>query len=81
MILLQIRFTTESVSEKKLENRLIFSEVMGKSLVSCFWTLGVEAEFSLADTTICCDSPAGQSIVKVNKSSSTTSCRGAKGRG
>ena len=26
---------------KNFENRLIFGEVIGKSLVSCFWTYGV----------------------------------------
>ena len=31
------KFTTKSVSEKKFENRLIFGEVMGKSLISCFF--------------------------------------------
>ena len=36
------KFTTESVREKK-ENRLIFGEVMGESLVSCLYlTQGVE---------------------------------------
>jgi len=35
------KFTTESVSKKKFENRLIFGEVMGKSLVSCFLTHSV----------------------------------------
>ena len=30
-----------SLSAKKIENRLIFWEVMGKSLVSCFLTHGV----------------------------------------
>ena len=32
------RFTTESASEKKFENRIIGNEVMAKSLVSCFLT-------------------------------------------
>ena len=32
------KFTSESTSEKKFENRLTFGEVMGKSLVSCFLT-------------------------------------------
>jgi len=31
----------ESKSEKKFENQLIFGEVMGKSLVSCFLTHSV----------------------------------------
>jgi len=35
------KFTTKSVSEKKFENRLIFGEVMGKSLISCFFGLTV----------------------------------------
>jgi len=35
------KFTTESVSEKKCGNRLIFGEVIGKSLVSCFLTHSV----------------------------------------
>jgi len=33
----QQRQSTESVSEKKFENRLIFGEVVGKSLMSCFF--------------------------------------------
>jgi len=37
------KFNTESASERFLfENRLTFGEVMGKSLVSCFLTHGVE---------------------------------------
>jgi len=35
------KFTNESVSEKKLENRLTFGEDMGTSLVTCFLTHGV----------------------------------------
>jgi len=35
MILLQIFLP--SLSVKKIENRLVFGEVMGKSLVSCFF--------------------------------------------
>jgi len=31
------KFITESASEKSFENRIIVSEVMGKSLVSCFF--------------------------------------------
>jgi len=31
------KFTTTSVSEKKFENWLIFGEVIGNSLVSCFF--------------------------------------------
>ena len=31
------KFTTESVSEKKIENRIIVGEVMAKSLVFCFF--------------------------------------------
>ena len=34
---LAAKFTTESVSEKKFENRLIFGRVIGKSLMSCFF--------------------------------------------
>ena len=30
-------FTTESASEKNFENRIIVSEVMAKSLASCFF--------------------------------------------
>ena len=46
------KFTTESLSEKKFENWLIYSEVMDKSLVSCFLTHSVainetEASFTL----------------------------------
>jgi len=36
------KFTTESVSEKSFENRLIFGEVMGKTLMSSFLTHSVE---------------------------------------
>ena len=32
------KFTTESASEKNCENRIIVSEVMAKSLVSCFFS-------------------------------------------
>jgi len=35
------KFTTTSVSEKKFENWLIFGEVIGNSLVSCFLTHSV----------------------------------------
>ena len=35
------KFTTESISKKKFENRIIVGEVMAKSLVSCFLTHGV----------------------------------------
>jgi len=31
------KFTTESASGKKIENRLTFGDFMGKSLVSCFF--------------------------------------------
>ena len=31
------KFTSESTGEKIFENRLTFGEVMGKSLVSCFF--------------------------------------------
>jgi len=41
------KFTTDSVSEKKFENRLIFGEVMGKRLVSCFLTHSVLHHFLL----------------------------------
>jgi len=35
------KFTTESASGKKFENRLTFGDFMGKSLVSCFFGLTV----------------------------------------
>ena len=35
------KFTSESVSDKKMNNWLIFGEVVGKSLVSCFLTHSV----------------------------------------
>jgi len=49
-------FTTESVSEKKFENRLTFDEVMRNSLVSCFFlthsvvTCNARAFFLAVDT-------------------------------
>jgi len=33
---ISLLFTTESASEGIVKNRLLFGEVMGKSLVSCF---------------------------------------------
>ena len=51
------KFTTESASEKNFENRIIVSEVMAKSLVSCFLTHGVVCVFLILNVklrTNCC---------------------------
>jgi len=39
-----------SLAVKKFENRLIFGEVMGNSLVSCFLTHSVDQVFIMANT-------------------------------
>jgi len=47
------KFTTEFAREKKFENRLIFCEVMGKSLVSYFLTHNVLPAPGLGEDNTC----------------------------